>query len=267
MIRIFRNIRQKLAAENKVMAYLRYAIGEILLVVIGILIALQINTWNTNRNNSIKESVYIKSLRNEIKIQLETIDVQINFEKSYVHSAQQVIEVLNDSDNNKPDLEEKFYLNLTNLLERKTFKIIDATYTDLISTGELNLISNDNAKKEIVVYYQELKRIESVIQNNNTHIVDNIFLPAVQRIGYYYPAAKYLDLLQKKFAINYLNRFKNQEASYSASLILQPENRLLLLNLLKHRLVVAVNHFDLMEELRLKTQTLIDELKTNNEDL
>jgi hypothetical protein len=40
MIRFFRNIRQKLAAENKVMAYLRYAIGEILLVVIGILIAL-----------------------------------------------------------------------------------------------------------------------------------------------------------------------------------------------------------------------------------
>ena len=43
MPKIFRNIRQKLAAENKVMAYLRYAIGEIVLVVIGILIALQVN--------------------------------------------------------------------------------------------------------------------------------------------------------------------------------------------------------------------------------
>lgn len=49
MVRFFNNIRQKLAAENKVMAYLRYAVGEILLVVIGILIALQINNWNEQR--------------------------------------------------------------------------------------------------------------------------------------------------------------------------------------------------------------------------
>ncbi len=54
MIRFFRNIRQKLAAENKVMAYLRYAIGEILLVVIGILIALQINNWNEHRKENQK---------------------------------------------------------------------------------------------------------------------------------------------------------------------------------------------------------------------
>ena len=52
MLRFFRNIRQKLAAENKVMAYLRYAIGEIILVVIGILIALQINNWNERRKKA-----------------------------------------------------------------------------------------------------------------------------------------------------------------------------------------------------------------------
>ncbi len=54
MIKFFRNIRQKLAAENKVAGYLRYAIGEIILVVIGILIALQINNWNENRKTDSK---------------------------------------------------------------------------------------------------------------------------------------------------------------------------------------------------------------------
>ena len=52
MLRFFRNIRKELAAENKVMAYLRYAIGEIILVVIGILIALQTNNWNERRKKA-----------------------------------------------------------------------------------------------------------------------------------------------------------------------------------------------------------------------
>ena len=49
MIKFFRHIRQDLMSKNKTSKYLKYAIGEILLVVIGILIALQINNWNQNR--------------------------------------------------------------------------------------------------------------------------------------------------------------------------------------------------------------------------
>ncbi len=49
MIKFFRNIRRKLATENKVASYLRYAIGEVILVVVGILIALQVNNWNEER--------------------------------------------------------------------------------------------------------------------------------------------------------------------------------------------------------------------------
>ena len=49
MIKFFRTIRQKLLSEGNTGKYLKYAIGEILLVVIGILIALQVNTWNEKR--------------------------------------------------------------------------------------------------------------------------------------------------------------------------------------------------------------------------
>ena len=63
MIPIFRKIRKKMADDNEPMKYARYAIGEILLVVIGILIALQINNWNEER----KESLAIKNVLIEIK--------------------------------------------------------------------------------------------------------------------------------------------------------------------------------------------------------
>ncbi len=61
MIKFFRKIRQDLLMENKTGKYFKYAIGEIVLVVIGILIALQINNWNTERQNeNIKTSLLVK---------------------------------------------------------------------------------------------------------------------------------------------------------------------------------------------------------------
>lgn len=55
MIKFFRKIRQKLLAENNFSKYLMYAVGEIILVVIGILIALQINTWNEYKKDRVEE--------------------------------------------------------------------------------------------------------------------------------------------------------------------------------------------------------------------
>ena len=78
MIRFFRNIRQKLVAENKVMAYLRYAIGEIVLVVIGILIALQINNWNETRKENISENEFKRAVKNDLKNDKEYIQVIIS---------------------------------------------------------------------------------------------------------------------------------------------------------------------------------------------
>ena len=66
MIKFFRKIRQQLAYDNNVSKYTRYAIGEIVLVVIGILIALQINNWNELRKDNVKEQVILKRLEKEL---------------------------------------------------------------------------------------------------------------------------------------------------------------------------------------------------------
>ena len=67
MIKLFRKIRYNLMSENKTGRYFKYAIGEIILVVIGILIALQINNWNENRKLKQNEVVLVKQLLNDVK--------------------------------------------------------------------------------------------------------------------------------------------------------------------------------------------------------
>jgi len=62
MIKFFRKIRQRLIIENKFSKYLLYAIGEIILIVLGILIALQMNNWNETRKQNIKRDNYLSSL-------------------------------------------------------------------------------------------------------------------------------------------------------------------------------------------------------------
>jgi hypothetical protein len=89
MIKFFRKIRQKMLTENKFSKYLLYAIGEIVLVVIGILIALQINNWNEHRKTNLKEqSLYKKiivDLEQEEKILTEALTIYKEYSNSYDH--------------------------------------------------------------------------------------------------------------------------------------------------------------------------------------
>ncbi len=77
MIKLFRNIRKNLLAEGKTSKYFKYAIGEIVLVVIGILIALSINNWNQNRIEQDKEHVYLTNIKRDLQNQLKSIDLHV----------------------------------------------------------------------------------------------------------------------------------------------------------------------------------------------
>ena len=74
MIPFFRKIRKKMADENRPLKYARYAIGEIVLVVIGILIALQINTWNEERKSRNFEFLTLSELKKNIGYDLQQMD-------------------------------------------------------------------------------------------------------------------------------------------------------------------------------------------------
>lgn len=72
---IFKNFRHHFTRQKKVKSYLLYAIGEIILVVIGILIALQVNNWNETRIEQRKITQYAKSLIQDLEGDIEMIDI------------------------------------------------------------------------------------------------------------------------------------------------------------------------------------------------
>ena len=80
MIKFFRKIRQNLVMQNKTTKYFKYAIGEIVLVVIGILIALQINIWSQRKSNEVKIISILKEIQNDILIDLEASNMIFDYQ-------------------------------------------------------------------------------------------------------------------------------------------------------------------------------------------
>lgn len=110
MIKFFRKIRQNLLMENKTSTYFTYAIGEIVLVVIGILIALQINNWNESRKAKENEIVLLTKLKEENLLNINSIEDQLEFRKSIPEKVDKFIVLLGKGnlENNNKNLKNQF---------------------------------------------------------------------------------------------------------------------------------------------------------------
>ena len=96
MLKFFRSIRKGLLSEGKTSKYFKYAIGEIILVVLGILIALQLNTWNQNRQDRIQEQQILVQLLNEYENNLIQMNQKIFIRNETILSAYKLLQYKND---------------------------------------------------------------------------------------------------------------------------------------------------------------------------
>ena len=142
--------------------YFKYAIGEILLVVIGILIALQINTWNTARLDNNKEKEYLNNILEDIKTQHQLVKEQVVHNSLMRLKCEKAIRHLN-SNNINADSINHYLTDIT----RKTFVVSDPTFQDLKSSGNILLIKNSDLRKKILTFYQYLDYSALVIQISN----------------------------------------------------------------------------------------------------
>ncbi|MCK5401792.1 MAG: hypothetical protein KAJ28_09165 [Flavobacteriaceae bacterium] len=103
MIKFFRKIRYQLLGEGKTGKYLKYAVGEIVLVVIGILIALSINNWNEDRKAIIKEKSYIRSIYHDIKDDIKNIETNRKILSEHYYLGLDVLKALELKDSKPID--------------------------------------------------------------------------------------------------------------------------------------------------------------------
>jgi len=182
MIKLFRKTRQKLLTESKFSKYLLYAIGEIVLVVLGILIALSINNWNQVRLMSEKETTYLENLERDLQSQLNSIDVQLTYEQYYVDNGIPIVQDYFET--NSIVVDTILCKRLLVLTQRKTFVRTDPTFEDLVSTGNISLLKDIKFRNALLEYYQDLERIEKVIQSNNTLFTDQVFVVEIIKLVY-----------------------------------------------------------------------------------
>ncbi|UOY08550.1 DUF6090 family protein [Muricauda sp. SCSIO 64092] len=146
MIQFFRHIRQTLLAENKFSKYLLYAVGEIVLVVIGILIALQINNWNESRKSDVLRKTYEKSLSEELKADLRQLASLDSMFSAREKTIQDYFDHFNTVTSNLDTLKMKMDQLRTS---KNTFNSTAYTIEDLITTGNLALFEKE--KKEAIL--------------------------------------------------------------------------------------------------------------------
>jgi hypothetical protein len=162
MINFFRKTRKKLADDNKFLKYSRYAIGEIALVVIGILIALQINNINEKGKDNRIALTYINNLKldlvsdiNEIEKSKKNVDF---YEKEGYYSLNVIEGKVNEVDKTR------FLKSLMWNSHYHPFQISRSTYEDLISTGNIRLLKNNDLKVALTSYYLQNRWVQQFEQ-------------------------------------------------------------------------------------------------------
>ena len=170
MLRFFSKIRYQIAAENKAAKYLRYAIGEILLVVVGILIALQVNNWNQGRLAKLEEHSILKNIHSEFLENKKSIQEKIKQTDAGFQSSKFLMNLVGK----RKDEIGKYNIDslLFSSLESGEFRFSENTISDLIQSGRLRLLHNEKLINLIyewsgtkMAYYTKNERVNQKIDN------------------------------------------------------------------------------------------------------
>ena len=224
MIKFFRRIRQQLLSQNKFSKYLIYAIGEIVLVVIGILIALQINNWNQQRIENKKEIELLVGLMDEFQYNLGDINECIIVNKKVTQSCVDLTKIIRENSiDTQPDRVDELLVNVG------TFQSFDprtGISSEIVNSGKLNILKNDALRTQLSNWLTLLRDSEEDILFRSDNYTMNLMPFLMKR----FPLAN--GELTKTLAFdknNYLDTYKEKspfKINISQTELLEFENQI-----------------------------------------
>jgi hypothetical protein len=211
MIKFYRKIRQNLLMENKTSKYFKYAIGEIILVVIGILIALQINNWNENNKSRNTEKYVLNEVVSNLKEDAIILKEIIKQRKITKVSVANMLKYLQKDSISKDSLES----DMINFLTFERYFPINNAY-DILKSKGLQLSNNKLTTKISRYYDYEQKKVNRSILDIENAILnileDNSGIPRFIEslaLNEYIKIIKHNDENLKKEIYRNLVPFKN----------------------------------------------------------
>jgi len=173
MIKFFRKIRQNLLREKRLGNYLLYALGEIILVVIGILIALQINSWNEHQKQLKLESEYYCRLTEDVILDMEQMSNLLLLAEDRLKASNEAVRLLLNEEVKKVDAGNLISLSIRAIYS--DFQPNNSAYEDLKSGANLNIIRNKSVIQALNRYFNRVEELKSIIMVNGKYAVDISF--------------------------------------------------------------------------------------------
>ena len=167
MLKFFRTIRKKLIEEDNVRKYLLYAVGEILLVVIGILIALQVHNWNEGQQAKNRMLKNILSIQEDIQLETQILGNVIQTLRYQVESAGSIVPVMESRDRTVQD-SLKFILDFNRLTHTPIISRRSNTWDFLKASGDISEFPDSELLSMLQDYYSDLE--QTAINFTNTAI-------------------------------------------------------------------------------------------------
>ena len=210
MIKFFRNIRKNLLKEGKTAKYLKYAIGEIILVMIGILLALQVNNWNQERQLKQKEKKILTELKRDLVLNNSILQNQIEIQQTASDEITSLIEHIKK----KKPFSDTISMYLSHAYYAERIQFTSSAYESLKSVG-IDIISSDSLKADIANLfgnefpYKTVWMSEAGLEQTST--IHPYYTKFLERTDERNPVKSTMGYPEIRFVADYDNLLKSRE--------------------------------------------------------